>query len=239
MKNRKRYFLHPATLFFLLTVAVALFSWIGSVYGLGTVQSLLSPEGIRWELRHVTGNYMAAPALGIVTVLFLGLGIVSHAGMTEAVGKMAGSGKALTRKEKRAMILALCTILLYSLLVYLSTFAPFTVLRSVTGTLANSPFVQGIYYITSFGIGLSGIVFGYTTGRFRNDRDIIRGMSSLFSRFSDYFVILFFIVQFFSALMYTNLTEWIGIDSLIVRYAFQLCCYLPLLWMLLGEKKHD
>ena len=45
----KYYFPHTATVFFLLTVAVALFSWIGSIYGLGKVQSLLSPEGIRWN----------------------------------------------------------------------------------------------------------------------------------------------------------------------------------------------
>ena len=49
MKNNY-YFPHVATFFFLLTVIVALVSWIGSIYGLGTVQSLLSPEGIRWEL---------------------------------------------------------------------------------------------------------------------------------------------------------------------------------------------
>ena len=40
----KYYFPHTATVFFLLTVAVALFSWIGSIYGLGKVQSLLSPR---------------------------------------------------------------------------------------------------------------------------------------------------------------------------------------------------
>ena len=33
----KYYFPHTATVFFLLTVAVALFSWIGSIYGLGKV----------------------------------------------------------------------------------------------------------------------------------------------------------------------------------------------------------
>lgn len=60
MKNNY-YFPHVATFFFLLTVIVALVSWIGSIYGLGTVQSLLSPEGIRWELRHITSNYVKTP----------------------------------------------------------------------------------------------------------------------------------------------------------------------------------
>lgn len=40
----KYYFPHTATVFFLLTVAVALFSWIGSIYGLGKVQKPAQPR---------------------------------------------------------------------------------------------------------------------------------------------------------------------------------------------------
>ena len=58
---------HPATMFFLLTLGVIFLSWIFDVYGLSVrlphtgeeirVQSLLSPEGIRWLLRHVVTNF--------------------------------------------------------------------------------------------------------------------------------------------------------------------------------------
>ncbi len=99
MKN-KYYFPHVATFFFLLTVIVALVSWIGSIYGLGTVQSLLSPEGIRWELRHITSNYVKTPALGIIMILLFGLGIASYSGMVNAIGRILKRGKQLTRKEK-------------------------------------------------------------------------------------------------------------------------------------------
>lgn len=227
---------HVATLFFLLTVAVALFSWIGSIYGLGTVQSLLSPEGIRWELRHAIENYINTPALGVVMMLFIGMGVASYSGMSEAISRIIRKGKQLTRKEKRALILAGCTLFIYTLMIVLTTFTPWTMLRSITGSLANSPFQKGIYYLISFGIGLSSVVFGYTVDRFRNDRDIIKGMSCLFSRYADYFVILFFIVQFFSSLMYTNLVEWIGISSTIVYYTFHICCYLPFIWLLDRKK---
>lgn len=238
MKNN-HYFPHMATVFFLLTVAVVLISWIGSIYGLGTVQSLLSPEGIRWELRHIMGNYVKAPALGIVMILFFGLGIASYSGMSNAIGRALKRGKQLTRKEKRALLLSACMLLIYSLTIVMTTFAPWTILRSITGTLGNSPFEQGIYYLVSFGIGFSGVVFGYTSGRFRNDRDVIRGMAFLFIRFADYFVVLFFIVQFFTSLMYTNLLDWIGLSSNIVTYAFHTCCFLPFLQMLKREKTVD
>ena len=188
----KYYFPHTATVFFLLTVAVALFSWIGSIYGLGKVQSLLSPEGIRWELRHAMGNFVQTPALGIVMMLFLGFGITVHSGVWGTLGRIVKRGKPISRKEKRALILAGCMLLVYIIMIIGTTFAPWTMLRSVTGSLTNSPFQKGIYYLISFGVGLSGMAFGYASGRFRDDKDIIRGMSCLFSRFADYFVPLFF-----------------------------------------------
>lgn len=230
MKN-KHSFPHVATLFFLLTVAVALFSWIGSIYGLGKVQSLLSPEGIRWELRHAIGNFVHTPSLGIVMMLFMGFGIAYHSGILGTIGRAVKKRKQISRKEGRAMILAGCTLFIYVIMIICTTFGPWAMLRSVTGAIINSPFQKGIYYLISFGVGLSGVVFGYAAGRFRDDKDIILGMSCLFSRFADYFVVLFFIVQFFSSLVYTNLVEWIGINSQIVYYAFHICCYLPLLWM--------
>lgn len=236
MKNR-HYFPHAATVFFLLLVAVALFSWIGSIYGLGEVQSLLSAEGIRWELRHAMGNYVRTPALGIVMILFMGLGIVSHSGIVDALERLVRRGKPVSDKEKRALIMAGIALALYVLVVACATFGPLSILRSVTGVLANSPFLQGIYYIVSFGFGLSGIVFGYASGRYRTDRDIIKGMSCLFVRYADYFVVLFFIVQFFSSLIYTHLFEWFVISSQIVQYAFHICCYLPFLWMFKRKKK--
>ena len=58
---------HPATMFFLLTLGIIFLSWIFDVYGLNVrlpqtgeeirVQSLLSPEGIRWLLRPVRVGY--------------------------------------------------------------------------------------------------------------------------------------------------------------------------------------
>ena len=76
---------HPATMFFLLTLAVILLSWIFDVYGLSVlqpqtgeeirVQSLLSPEGIRWLLRHVITNFTGFAPLGLVIVAMFGIGV--------------------------------------------------------------------------------------------------------------------------------------------------------------------
>lgn len=230
MKSKFR-FLHPATLFFLLTVVVAMVSWIGSIYGLGEVQSLLSPEALRWELRHGMEQYLRTPALGMVISGFLGFGIAVHAGMFDTLERWVKRGKSLSGKERRALFLAGFIGLLYVLLVGAATFAPWTIFRSVTGSLINSPFHQGFIFLLSLGIGLMGAGFGGASGRFRNDSDLIQGMSCLFARFSEYFVVLFFIVQFFSSLLYTRLAESVGIDTSLVVYVFRACTWLPLLWL--------
>ena len=67
--------------FFLMTFALALFSWVANIYGWGEIQSLLSAEGIRWLLGHVVENYVTCPALGIVLILLMGLGIAVHSGL--------------------------------------------------------------------------------------------------------------------------------------------------------------
>ena len=74
MKSSKWRMPHPATMFFVLTMVVVLLSWIFEIYGLSVmlpqtgeeirVQSLLSPEGIRWLLRHMVTNFTGfAPCL--------------------------------------------------------------------------------------------------------------------------------------------------------------------------------
>ena len=65
---------HPATMFFLFTLAVIFLSWIFDIYGLRVqlpqtgaeirVQSLLSPEGIRWMLRNAITNFTGFCTIG-------------------------------------------------------------------------------------------------------------------------------------------------------------------------------
>ena len=70
-----RHFLHPATLFFLLTLVVALLSWVGSIYGWSGVQSLLSAEGLRWQLRNVGDGFFSAPFFSDILLLAFGVGL--------------------------------------------------------------------------------------------------------------------------------------------------------------------
>lgn len=110
MKNKWR-MPHPATMFLLLTIAVVFLSWICDIYGLKVtlpqtgeeirVQSLLSPEGIRWWLRNAIKNFTGFAPLGMVIIAMFGLGVAQHSGFIGACIRL-GVGN---RKEKRKVIL--------------------------------------------------------------------------------------------------------------------------------------
>ena len=346
---------HPATMFFLLTLAVILLSWIFDVYGLSVlqpqtgeeirVQSLLSPEGIRWLLRHVITNFTGFAPLGLVIVAMFGIGVAQHSGFIDAcirrgvrrprdswriillvivlgllsnivgdagyiillpiaatlfqsvglhpiggiitayvsvscgysanvflstldpmiasvtqeaadrmniapgqtgplcnyyflfvstfllafiiyhitrrsllphLGVYAGDihfngYKQLSRKERRAMLGAVFAGLLYIAIILWATFSSWGILRSVNGGLIRSPFIVGILFLLSFGIGLMGMVYGFASGRYRTDGDVIEGLTQPMKLLGVYFVIAFFASQMFACFEYSHLDKCIAI----------------------------
>ena len=114
MKN-KEWHSRLSVFFFLLTIALALCSWIGNVYGVSGIQSLLSTEGIRWVLGHVIGNYVQALALGMVLILFMGVGIGLRSGLYDALRRFLNKGKLLSKRERRALTLSLGVLGVYLL----------------------------------------------------------------------------------------------------------------------------
>ena len=225
MKN-SRFSSTLSIVFFLLTLALALFSWIGSIYGLGEVQSLLSAEGIRWVLGHVVENYVQSPVLGIVLILFMGVGVVLRSGLYDAVKRFAGRNKLLSRKERRALTLAVGVLLLYFAMLVMSMFLPWNLYWNITGGWLHSPFSKGLVYLLSIGMGLGGMVYGYVSDTFRRISDVVEGMSSLIAERSFTFVSLFFIIQFFSSLEYTRLA--MNVDDSILRGLYVVSCVFAL-----------
>lgn len=107
---------HPATMFFLLTMAVVFLSWIFNVYGLSVVhpqtgeelrvQSLLSSEGIRWFLRNVVTNFTGFEPLGLVIIAMFGIGVANHSGFLDACVRM-GVGRRRSPRRVVAWVVVL------------------------------------------------------------------------------------------------------------------------------------
>lgn len=162
MKSSIRFF-HPASVFFLLTVEVAFLSWVGSIYGWEDVQNFLSAEGLRWALRYTDDNYLCAPMLASLLILFLGLGLCIHSRFPEACLRLLGKGIHLSRKERRALGMTAVSLGVYVLLLAFLAWGPWTLVRSITGDLSGSPLSEGIWCVTAFGLVLAGLVYGSAT----------------------------------------------------------------------------
>ncbi len=346
---------HPATMFFALTLAVAFGSWICDVYGLrvwvpGTkeeihVQSLLSPEGIRWALRNIVSNFTGFAPLGQVLVAMFGIGVAQHAGFAEAcirllsrrglhpdgalgsviilgllsnvagdagyvfllpaaatlflfaglhpvagvvvayvsvgcgysanvvlttldaqlasvtqeaadtagltaetisplcnylffaasalllgavvfflsrlcllpsLGSWTGRHEGMTRKqlssrERRALTVAFVTGGIYAGLTAWLTFSAHGILRSVSGGLTHSPFIEGILFLLSLGIGLMGGAYGFVSGRYRTDADLVSGLEQPARFLGGYLVMAFFAAQMLACLRYSRLDTCLAV----------------------------
>lgn len=220
---------HPLTCFFLLTVMLLFISWIGSVYSWGEVQSLLSAEGLRWLLRSIADDYASSPVLFPVVVLFFGCGLWVDSGLGKICRDLLSRRGRFSHRERHALWMAAIAGGIYLGICMLLAWEPGGIVRSAVGTLAGSPFMEGIWCIISLGIGLISVVYAYAVDFYRGDRDIIRGMSCLFIRHASYFVTLFFVVLFFSSLAYTRLAVCMGISSEVVEWLYLICSLLPLL----------
>lgn len=237
MKSRL-YTYRIATLFFAMTLLIAVVSWVANVYELGAVQNLLSAEGIRWGLSHIVEDYVYNPALGVALVLLMGGGLFVYGGAYDAIKRICTKGKWVSRKERRALMVALLVLVVYVMLVLLNVMMPWTILRSITGTFEGSPLFKGWCYVASLGIGLSGAAYGCVSGILRNDADWVMAMSKLIALNADYLVTLFFVTQFFSTLEYTRMGEWMGVDAQSLYILYQAVCYLLLLLVLVVRGKN-
>lgn len=377
MMNSKWRLPHPATMFLLLTLAVIVLSWIFDIYGLSVfqpqtgeeirVQSLLSPEGVRWLLRHVVTNFTGFAPLGLVIVAMFGIGVAQHSGFIDAcirggarrkhnpwrmvilviflgllsnvvgdagyiillpiaatlfhsvglhpvagiitayvsvscgysanlmlstldpmlaattqeaadmanvspgntgplcnyyflfastfllafiiyqvtrrnllpaLGEYAGhirfnGYKQLSRKERRAMIGAVSIGVIYTTVILWATFSSWGILRSVNGGLIRSPFIEGILFLLSFGIGLMGMVYGFASGRYRTDGDVIEGLTQPMKLLGVYFVIAFFAAQMFACFEYSHLDKCIAIMGADMLSSIHLgSLWIPILFIL-------
>ena len=82
---------HPATLFLMMAVIVALLSLWASAVGLEAthpatgeiiaVRNLLNTDGLRWIYMNVESNFVNFPPLGLVLVILIGIGVAEGSGL--------------------------------------------------------------------------------------------------------------------------------------------------------------
>ena len=99
----------------------------------------------------------------------------------------------------------------YVALILWLTFSSYGILRGVNGGLMHSPFIAGILFLLSLGAGITGMAYGFSSGRYRTDNDVIEGLTQPMKLLGVYFVIAFFAAQMFACFEYSHLDKCLAI----------------------------
>lgn len=75
----------------------------------------------------------------------------------------------------------------------------------------HSPFIAGILFLLSLGAGITGMAYGFSSGRYRTDNDVIEGLAQPMKLLGVYFVIAFFAAQMFACFEYSHLDKCLAI----------------------------
>ncbi len=111
----------------------------------------------------------------------------------------------LTKLEKKGLIRATLVIAGVLGVILWGTIPADGFFRGADGSVLKSPLLEGVVTLLFVSAGLSGMAYGFTVGIFKNDSDVMKGMSESMKTLSMYIVLVFFAAQFVAYFKESNL----------------------------------
>ncbi len=111
----------------------------------------------------------------------------------------------LDKKEKRGLWMALFTLIGIIIITLIGVLPEDGFFRGTDGTILNSPLIRGVVAMLFITAGGTGLAYGFSTGTFKNDADVIKGMSASMKTLATYIVLVFFAAQFVAYFKWSNL----------------------------------
>jgi aminobenzoyl-glutamate transport protein len=181
---------------------------------LGTIDPLLA--GLSEEGAHIldptykvnpTANYYFMVASTFLIVL-IGTWVTEKV-VAPRFGTYTGEHKEtidpLSAIEKKGLRWSALAFLLIAGIVLLGVVPANGILRGSDGGLLTSPLLKGVIATLFLTAGTMGAVYGFVTGKFKNDSDVINGMTSSLKALAGYMVLVFFAAQFVAYFRWSNL----------------------------------
>jgi len=182
---------------------------------LGTVDPLLA--GLSTEAAQIldpayevnpTANYFFMVASTFV-IAFAGT-FVTERIVAPRLGEYRGdaadqSFEKLSNKEKKGLLMALFALIGIIAITLIGVIPENGFFRGHDGGLLNSPLIRGVVSMLFITAGGMGLAYGFTTGAFKNDGDVIDGMALSMKTLATYLVLVFFAAQFVAYFKWSNL----------------------------------
>lgn len=182
---------------------------------LGTIDPLVA--GLSEEGAHIidpsyhvnpTANYYFM-VVSTFLIAFLGTWVTEKF-VAPRFGKYTGEEQGekiepLSKIEKKGIRWSLVTLLAWIVVVAIGIIPSNGFLRGADGGILSSPIIEGVIAMLFLVAGSMGIVYGAVTGKYKNDGDVVKGMSVSLKTIANYMVLVFFAAQFVAYFKWSNL----------------------------------
>ena len=184
---------------------------------LGTVDPLLaglSQEGARildpaYEVNPTANYYFMVASTFVIS--FAGT-FVTEKIVEPRLGKFTGvveekdrSFDRLSKLEKKGLLMALLTFIGVIIITLIGIIPDDGFFRGSDGGMLTSPLIRGVVAMLFLVASAMGLAYGFTTGAFKNDGDVMKGMAASMKTLSTYLVLVFFAAQFVAYFKWSNL----------------------------------
>ncbi|MFC2084708.1 AbgT family transporter [Bacteroidota bacterium] len=111
----------------------------------------------------------------------------------------------LSKVEKKGLLMALLTLIALIIITLIGIIPENGFLRGNDGGILSSPLIRGVVAMLFITAGGMGLAYGFATGKFKNDSDVMKGMALSMKTMATYLVLVFFAAQFVAYFKWSNL----------------------------------
>ena len=111
----------------------------------------------------------------------------------------------LSKNENKGLMMALLTLIAIIIISLIGIIPDDGFFRGSDGGILTSPLIRGVVSMLFITAGSVGLAYGFTTGAFKNDTDVMKGMAVSMKTLATYFVLVFFAAQFVAYFKWSNL----------------------------------
>jgi len=190
---------------------------------IGTIDPLLA--GLSTEAARIidpeyyvlpTANYYFM-AVSTFVIAFAGTWVTNRF-VEPRLGKYTGSVppepiEKLSPLERKALIWTIIAAFAWIAILVGGLFPDQGFLRGPDNSILRSPVLKGFIGVLFLMAASLGIVYGFITGKFKSDADVVKGMVSNFKTLATFLVLVFFAAQFVAYFKWSNLGLIIAIDG--------------------------
>lgn len=232
-------------LYLFLSIAVILIAWVGSFWELRNInvnselilRSLLTIDGVRYLLHNSVSMLDDAPIANILMLLFT-IGVANRSLLFKTLSLFLHH-KSLSYKQYASLLLSFIVFMLMFVLLIYGVFGPEHLLLSISGTLKNSPLIDGFFAILMILVLLPCLIYGMATDSFNVVDDGIDALVSVIRLVPSYLLTLFMASFLMSVITYSRIDVLIGAGTVGITLFSQILYWLPLPILLFFEQKSE